>query len=497
MKGRLISSDPYRQQFLVERAVSFSHRQRDCSELISVLPRHTLQQIDGFGGSFTEGAGVVFNSMSEKTKAQFLSLYFSAQEHNYTLARMPIQSCDFSLGNYAYVDSSADLQQGRLSFSRDEAHLIPLISGALRLNPHMKLMASPWSPPAFMKTNNDMNGGGKLRLSFSRDEAHLIPLISGALRLNPHMKLMASPWSPPAFMKTNNDMNGGGKLRRECYADWADIIINYLLEYRRHGINVQALSVQNEPVAVKTWDSCLYSVEEETAFAVQYLRPRLARQGMDEMEIYIWDHDKDGLVDWAELAFADEANYKGINGLAFHWYTGDHFSQIQYLAQCLPDKKLLFSEGCVPMESDAGSQIRHWHTYLHDMIGNFKSGCSGFIDWNLLLNSEGGPNHQGNLCEAPIQYDAQNDVLRRNHSWYGIGHFCRYVRPGARVMLSSSYDNLLEEVGFVNPDGERVLVVYNRDVQERRCRVLDGDKEIALTLPPSGASTLLWRQESI
>ncbi|EBL4643737.1 lysosomal glucosyl ceramidase-like type III secretion effector SrfJ [Salmonella enterica subsp. enterica serovar Derby] len=447
MKGRLISSDPYRQQFLVERAVSFSYRQRDCSELISVLPRHTLQQIDGFGGSFTEGAGVVFNSMSEKTKAQFLSLYFSAQEHNYTLARMPIQCCDFSLGNYAYVDSSADLQQGRLSFSRDEAHLIPLISGALRLNPHMKLMASPWSPPA--------------------------------------------------FMKTNNDMNGGGKLRRECYADWADIIINYLLEYRRHGINVQALSVQNEPVAVKTWDSCLYSVEEETAFAVQYLRPRLARQGMDEMEIYIWDHDKDGLVDWAELAFADEANYKGINGLAFHWYTGDHFSQIQYLAQCLPDKKLLFSEGCVPMESDAGSQIRHWHTYLHDMIGNFKSGCSGFIDWNLLLNSEGGPNHQGNLCEAPIQYDAQNDVLRRNHSWYGIGHFCRYVRPGARVMLSSSYDNLLEEVGFVNPDGERVLVVYNRDVQERRCRVLDGDKEIALTLPPSGASTLLWRQESI
>lgn len=128
------------------------------------------------------------------------------------------------------------------------------------------------------------------------------------------MKLMASPWSPPAFMKTNNDMNGGGKLRRECYADWADIIINYLLEYRRHGINVQALSVQNEPVAVKTWDSCLYSVEEETAFAVQYLRPRLARQGMDEMEIYIWDHDKDGLVDWAELAFADEANYKELTG---------------------------------------------------------------------------------------------------------------------------------------------------------------------------------------
>ncbi|PWD08634.1 hypothetical protein C4813_23980, partial [Salmonella enterica subsp. enterica serovar Rubislaw] len=121
-----------------------------------------LKPVGGFGRSFTEGAGVVFNRMSEKTKAQFLSLYFSDQEHNYTLARMPIQSCDFSLGNYAYVDSSADLLQGRLSFSRDEAHLIPLISGALRLNPHMKLMASPWSPPAVMKTNNDIKGGGKL-----------------------------------------------------------------------------------------------------------------------------------------------------------------------------------------------------------------------------------------------------------------------------------------------------------------------------------------------
>lgn len=446
MKGRLISSDPHCQQFLTEGPVAFKPRQRDCSELINVFPRHTLQRIDGFGGSFTEGAGVVFNSMSEKTKAQFLNLYFSPQEHGYNLARMPIQSCDFSLGNYAYVDSYDDLKQGQLSFSRDEANLIPLISGAVRLNPQMTLMASPWSPPA--------------------------------------------------FMKTNNNMNGGGKLRHEFYADWADIIIEYLLEYHRHGIHVKALSVQNEPVAVKTWDSCLYSVEEETAFAVEYLRPLLARNGMEDVEIYIWDHDKDGLVDWAERAFASDANYNGINGLAFHWYTGDHFSQIQYLAQCLPDKKLLFSEGCVPMENDADSQVRHWHTYLHDMIGNFKSGCTGFIDWNLLLNSEGGPNHQGNLCEAPVQYDALNDVLLRNHSWYGIGHFCRYVRPGAKVMLSSSYDNLLEEVGFVNPDGERVLVVYNRDTRERHCRVVDGENEIALALPASGASTLVWRQES-
>lgn len=447
MKARVISSDPVGRRFLAEETVCFMPRAAGGSEMIKVFPRHRLQRIDGFGGSFTEGAGVVYNSMTEKSKRKFLHWYFSPEEHHYSLARMPIQSCDFSLSNYAYVASVEDLAQGQFTFDRDKEHLMPLICAALRLNPHMTLMASPWSPPA--------------------------------------------------CMKTNRDMNGGGKLRREYYREWAQLILHYLLEYRRYGIEVSMLSVQNEPVAVKTWDSCLYSVEEETEFAVKYLRPALESFGLEEMEIYIWDHDKDGMIDWAERAFASEDNLKGINGLAFHWYTGDHFAQVQYLSQCLPDKKLLFSEGCVPMESGDDSQLRHWHTYLHDMIGNFKAGCTGFIDWNLLLNHEGGPNHQGNLCEAPIQYDSRHDRLLRNHSWFGIGHFCRYVRPGARVALTSGFDADLEEVAFINPDGERVLVVYNRSEQTKTCRVVVDERETRLTLPGHGASTLVWRDAEV
>ncbi len=444
MKGKIFTSDPHRERFLVETTASFAPREPQCSNMIKVFPRHKLQRIDGFGGSFTEGAGVVYNSMTDTAKSTFLHWYFSEQEHHYSLARMPIQSCDFSLSNYEYISSVEDIKQGKLDFTRDKEHLIPLISDALCINPQMALMASPWSPPA--------------------------------------------------CMKTNNDMNGGGKLRSEYYADFAQLIIQYLLTYRRYGIRIQYLSIQNEPVAVKTWDSCLYSVEEETSFAVNYLRPLLEEQGMGDMEIYIWDHDKDGLVDWAEQAFSREENINGINGMAFHWYTGDHFAQVQYLSQCLPDKKLLFSEGCVPMETGDNVGNRHWHTYLHDMVGNFKAGCTGFIDWNLLLNSEGGPNHQGNLCEAPVQYDSKTDTLKRNHSWYGIGHFCRYVQPGARVTLSSSFDASLEEVAFANPDGGHVLVVYNRDACEKTCRVVIDDKETALTLPANGASTLVWHE---
>lgn len=442
MNGRIITSDLLNQRFLVERPVAFRRRDSDGQQTINVFPQYPQQRIDGFGGSFTEGAGVVYNAMPLAQKTQLLQWYFGPQSHGYSLARIPIQSCDFSLGNYAYAECAADITQGRLAFERDRANLMPLI----------------------------------------RD----------ALAVNPALVLMASPWSPPAFMKTNGSMNGGGQLRREEYGPWAEMIAQYLLEYRRMGIVIRLLSVQNEPVAVKPWESCLYSVAQETEFALQHLRPALARHGLDDVAIYIWDHDKDGLVDWAEQAFADPAALAGLDGLAFHWYTGDHFSQIQHLARRFPDKKLLFSEGCVPMETGAGSQARHAATYLHDMIGNFKAGCTGFIDWNLLLNGAGGPNHHGNLCEAPLQYDTQTGQLRRNHSYYAIGHFSRYVHPGARVVLSSAYDAALEEVAFTNPGGERVLVIYNRDEKIRSCRVVEGEWETALQLAPGSVSTLVW-----
>lgn len=444
MNGSCTTSDLLNGDFLVERPVTFARRDQAGQRAINVFPRHVLQRVDGFGGSFTEGSGVVYNAMPAPLKRQLLQWYFAADGNRYQLARMPIQSCDFSLGNYAYAASAADVDAGRLLFEHDYCNLMPMIRDALAINPEMTLMASPWSPPAFMKTNGDMNGGGAL-------------------------------------------------LPRE-YARWAELIARYLLEYRRNGIEIRWLSVQNEPVAVKPWESCLYSVQQETAFAVDFLRPALARHGLEGMEIYIWDHDKDGLADWAERAFASQENRVGIDGVAFHWYTGDHFAQLAHVAGRFPQKKMLFSEGCVPMESGQDSQLRHAERYLHDMIGNFKAGCTGSIDWNLLLDSHGGPNHQGNMCEAPVQYDVQRGVLRRNHSWYCIGHFSRYVRPGARAILSSCWDSRVEEVAFVNPDGERVLVAHNTYDQPASCRVIDGNLETEMILPAHSVCTLRWSQ---
>lgn len=444
MKGQCFISQPGAERYHQASPAVFAPREESGQQLIKVFPQHRQQRVEGFGGSFTESAGVVYNSLPESARERVLQHYFGQQGNRYTLARLPIQSCDFSLGNHACVNSYQDIQSGKLDFSRDREYLMPFI----------------------------------------RD----------ALAVQPEMILMASPWSPPAFMKSNQHMNRGGYLRREDYALWAELIVSWMLEYHRNGICISRLSVQNEPVAVKPWESCLYSVEDEGDFAINYLSKALASHGLGDTELYIWDHDKDGIVDWADRAFADESRRAAIDGVAFHWYTGDHFAQIQHLARRYPEKKLLFTEGCVPAEGrDPDVQLRHGGLYLHDMIGNFNAGACGYIDWNLLLDDEGGPNHQGNRCEAPIQCRQGGEEPVVNLSYHFIGHFSRYVRPDAEVALSSSYDRQLETAAFVNPDGERVLVVFNHGAEARQCRVVEGDMETPLVLDGWSAATLTWR----
>ncbi len=444
MNGKCIVSDLAKNIFHHETALLFSKTDIDAGNgnLIRLFPHHPLQQISGFGGSFTEASGVVYNNMSQKAKTDLLDLYFSKAGNNYNLARLPIQSCDFSLGNYSYINTLEDLNSGKMDFTRDHKNIIPFITAATRVN---------------------------------RD-----------------LVLMASPWSPPAFMKTNNDMNRGGRLKTEYYSAWAEVIVRFLQEYSDQGIRITKISIQNEPVAIKPWESCLYTVEQEADFAIHYLKTALAAQGFGAVNIFIWDHDKDGLVDWADRAFANEEGQALIDGIAFHWYSGDHFAQVQYVSRRYPDKELLFTEGCVPQEGeDDVTQLKHGGAYLHDMIGNFNSGATGYIDWNLLLDNLGGPNHMGNLCEAPIQYDADRDRLRINLSYYYIGHFSRFVKAGARVILSSSFHHELESVAFLNPDGERVVVLFNNSPREMTFYVAENDNKCCVSLAANSVCTLI------
>ncbi|MDD2958938.1 MAG: glycoside hydrolase family 30 beta sandwich domain-containing protein [Lachnospiraceae bacterium] len=407
-------------------------------KLVKLYPEAQFQTVIGFGGAFTESAAYIWDGLGEKEKEEVIDAYFGENGNHYTFGRTHIQSCDFSLGNRAY------LQEG----DRD------------------------------LET-----------FSIEEDFRYQIPFIKAALAKNKDIQFLASPWSPPAFMKDNQDMNHGGKLKKEYYQKWAQVMANYLLAYRREGINIQRVTVQNEPAAVQTWDSCLYTAEEEGAFAVNYLRKELDQAGLSEVKILVWDHNKDLIVERAEGSMSVPGADEAVAGFAFHWYTGDHFEALDYVGRKYPDKELIFTEGCVEYSRFSDDQTANAQMYAHDMIGNLKAGMNGFLDWNLLLDMQGGPNHVGNFCDAPIMCDVKENKVVKNLSYYYIGHFSRFIQPGAVRILATSSQKDTETVAFQNPDGTIAAVVLNESDQTQEFYLSCGRQSWKIEMQPHSILT--------
>ena len=263
-------------------------------------------------------------------------------------------------------------------------------------------------------------------------------------------------------MKSNGQKNRGGYLLPEYYGPWAEYVCRYIKEYKALGYNITMVTVQNEPKAVQTWDSCVYTAQEEKAFLRDYLYPALKKHGLLDVGIYIWDHNKERVYDRAK-EIIDEKTDAMVAGVAFHWYSGEHFEAVQLVNEQFPGKKLVFSEGCVEYSHfGAGDQLQHARMYAHDIIGNLKAGMHGYLDWNILLDEKGGPNHVGNYCDAPVMCNLQTGEVQKKLSYAYIGHFSRYIQPGARRIASSVYTEKIDTVSFVNPDGKLVSVFLNK-----------------------------------
>ena len=410
---------------------------------VKFYPGKTYQTILGMGGALTEASAYTYSLMSDAKKKELIDLYFGDNSNKYNLCRLHIQSSDFSLGNYAYIEDKDDKE---------------------------------------LKTFN-----------MERDLKYIVPFVKDALVKDPAISFIASPWSPPAFMKSNGDMNHGGKLLSEYNGMWADIIVRFLKEYEALGIKIERLTVQNEPAAVQTWDSCIYSGEEEGMFAVNYLRPALDKAGYKNVKINIWDHNKEIIVDRADASFSVEGADEAISGIAFHWYSGDHFESLARVREDYPDKELIFTEGCVEysiFKSD--DRVQFAEKYAHDILGDFLAGGNAFVDWNVILDKKGGPNHVGNFCDAPVMCDYDNDVIDVKLSYYYIGHFSRFIKPGAKRALVSRFTSDIEAVGFVNPDGEKVMVVLNRTEKDVAFTVFDGEKNADVKSESHSIMTLVW-----
>ena len=401
------------------------------------------QKVIGLGGALTEASAYVWSKMSKENQEKMIDLYFGKDKASYNFCRLHIQSCDFALGNYAYVSDPNDKE---------------------------------------LKT-----------FSIERDKKYIIPFVKAALAKNPDIEFLASPWSPPAFMKTNNDMNHGGKLKKEYYGMWADMVAKFVKTYREEGINITRLTVQNEPAAVQTWDSCIYSAEDERDFACGYLKKALKKAGCKDVKINVWDHNKEMLVERAKGSLSTPEALKKIDGIAFHWYSGDYFESVAEVAKLFPGKELIFTEGCVEYSRDKnGSQISRAERYAHDMLGNFLNGMNGFLDWNVILDSEGGPNHVKNFCDAPIMCDEEKDTVDVHKSYYYIRHFSQFVKKGAvRIWSGRSVDSF-EAVAFKNPDGSVACIVLNKNDKDADFGLVDDGKQVNIKAPAHSIQTLVW-----
>lgn len=379
----------------------------------------SFQTLLGIGGAITDASAETFAKLTPEAQNEFLSAYFDAQKGiGYSLLRTNINSCDFSSGSYTYVkDGDKDLSSFNLE--HDKQFRIPLIKKAL--------------------------------------EAAGRPI-----------PLYASPWSPPAYMKSNNNMLRGGKLLPEYYESWALYYTKFVKAYEDEGIPVWGISIQNEPMATQKWESCIYTGEEERDFLKNYLGPIMQREGLCDKNIIAWDHNRDMMLQRASTMLNDPEAAKYVWGIGFHWYetwSGGKpmFENVKLVNQAYPTTNLIFTEGC--KENFDFQKLDDWNLgelYGRNMINDFNNGCVAFTDWNILLDEKGGPNHVGNFCFAPIHGDTRSGLLIYTNEYYYIGHFSKYIRPGAKRLACAVSRSSLLATAFRNTDGKTAVVVMNQ-----------------------------------
>lgn len=416
--------------------------------ILNIYPEETFQRVLGFGGAITEAAGYVYSRLPPETKQQALDAYFGGNGLGYTLGRCHLDSCDFCLGNYSADDDADDAALEHFSLARDERYVFPLIDD--------------------------------------------IQVRQSGLRL------MLSPWSPPAYMKSNGSKNGGGTLRAEYRRRWAEYICRYVSTYQGHGYDVFAVSAQNEPNAVQTWDSCCYTPAEERDFVRDMLLPALKRNGLEDVTIAVWDHNKERLFDRVDTICSDAQANAAVGAAGFHWYSGDHFQALELVRRKYPDKLLIFTEGCIEYSrGDRDAQLQNARRYANELIGGFNAGMNAFLDWNLLLDDDGGPNHKENYCDAPVMASSDYCALRFNLSYHYIGHFSRFVLPGALRLGVTRFSDELGFAAFRNPNGDLTAVVLNRTDSERRYHLRINGSLCTLTGPAASISTILIREDEV
>lgn len=431
--------------------LSFSSSKQPLETEISVFvePTKTFQNFMGIGGAITDASAEVFAKLSKGKQQELLNAYYDKEKGiGYSLLRTTIHSSDFSSGSYTYI-KEGDKDLKTFNIDHDRQYRIPMLKEAIK------------------------TAGGKLLL-------------------------YVSPWSPPAFMKSNGSMLKGGTLLPEYYQSWANYYTKFIKAYEKEGMPIWGLTVQNEPMATQTWESCVYSAEAERDFLKNFLGPTMKKEGLGDKKIVVWDHNRDLMNQRANVIFSDPEASKYAWGMGFHWYEtwagGEPmFDNVRKVHEAYPSKNLLFTEGCV--EKFDAKKYQFWangERYGTSMINDFNNGTVGWTDWNILLDQNGGPNHVGNFCFAPIHADTNSGELIYTPSYYYIGHFSKFIRPDAKRVSTAVSRSSLISTSFLNKDGKMVTVVMNQSDKSVTYNLIIATEKTVAVIPAHGIQTLVY-----
>lgn len=408
--------------------------------VIELNKTQTYQTVDGFGFSLTGGSAYHLYRMSAAKRTALLTELFDTKGSAIGISYLRI-----SIG-------ASDLDE--VVFSYNDL--------------------------ALGETDPEMT-----QFSLAPDRRWLIPVLKEILKINPNLKIMGSPWSPPVWMKTNQS-SVGGSLRTDCYDAYALYLVKYVEEMAKEGIVIDAFTVQNEPLHPGNNPSLYMSAEEQTNFIKRSLGPAFRAAGLNT-KIVIYDHNADR-TDYPIAVMNDPEAKQYIDGSAFHLYGGsiDNLSQVH---QAHPDRNLYFTEQWIGAPGNFSGDLG-WHIN-NVIIGSMRNWCKVALEWNLAANSKLEPHTQGgcNQCLGALTIDGEAVV--RNPAYYIVAHASKFIRPGS-VRIGSTQVNDLNQVAFLTPSGEVVVLVVNNGSNSRAFGVRLGDQVFSTLLSAGAVGTFVW-----
>jgi len=505
--------------------ITFQSGLAQAGPVIRIQPDRIKQTLSGIGTSFTESSAFVLAHLPEAQRGEVMKCIFSDQGANFSLTRTPIGACDFCVeGRYSYDDVAGDItlehfdiapdrdgfSRAKYSGIKDESFdLLPMIQQAIAIkqaqsDPALNIIASAWTAPAWMKDIED--------------------------------------WYVPGCAENGYDGTGGA-LKNECEASYADYLIKYLDAYRQAGVPIWALTPVNEPLGNNgQWESMIFTPESQNRFIKQYLGPKLLTSDLADTQILIYDHSRDQLEQWADAIYSDPDCAKYVHGAGVHWYESTYqvFEDVLDKVHArYPGYSIIHTEGCIDdLGKDAPEGILDpvrykesgwfdnddfwwnanatdyaytatWpginaddhpiytpvHRYARNIIVSINHWVAGWIDWNIVLDASGGPNHAGNFCGAPIMIDVDNGYVYYTPIFNILVQFSRTIRPGDRAVqtdleLKELDSDAIHACASINAGNLLSVQILNTTKQPIEFSLEIGSQHAPVTIDANALQTL-------